>query len=82
LFCFARAAFRGALHIPGQEPADETIKGLIYFLDRISRIPKFMEAGVVFVGDLNGFGWANFDMALEKKFLGVLQDRMPLRVRK
>ena len=74
--------FNAGLWTPSAYPKEEVELWLVAMLEAILRLPEVQERGIIMVGDVSGFGWSNFDPALEKLWLHTIQNQVPLSLRR
>lgn len=78
----ALALFNAHLHDPATTPHKTTLQGVVYQLDAAMEDPQTQRAGLVFIYNMAGSRYANFDYDLSQKMLTLLKGCYPARLKK
>ncbi|XP_055695691.1 tyrosine-protein phosphatase non-receptor type 9 [Lutzomyia longipalpis] len=78
----AIALFTASLHCPMTVTHKTTLQGVVYQLDVALQNPETQKAGLVFIYDMSGSKYSNFDYDLSQKILTLLKGGYPARLKK
>lgn len=76
------ALFTARLHIPEETTHQIVLKALVYMLDAALESYETQRHGMVFIYDMSGSKYANFDYELSIKILNMLKGAYPARLKK
>ncbi|XP_053320699.1 tyrosine-protein phosphatase non-receptor type 9 [Spea bombifrons] len=80
------AIFSAKLHHPAHKNSREVqhtvLQALFYLLDRAVESPDTQRNGLVFIYDMGGSQYSNFELDLSKKILSLLRGAFPARLKK
>ncbi|WAR00677.1 PTN9-like protein [Mya arenaria] len=76
------ALFTARLHFPPDTTHQSVLKALIYILDAALESEETQRYGLVFVYDMSGSKYSNFDYDLSIKILNMLKGAYPARLKK
>lgn len=78
----AIAIFTANKHIPTETSHQVTLQGVVYQLDVALESLETQRRGVVFIYNMTGSKYANFDYELSQKILNLLKGGYPARLKK
>ncbi|XP_030386559.1 tyrosine-protein phosphatase non-receptor type 9 isoform X2 [Scaptodrosophila lebanonensis] len=78
----AIALFTANRHSPLSVSHTTTLQGIVYQLDCALQNPETQKAGLVFIYDMSGSKYSNFDYDLSQKILTLLKGGYPARLKK
>ncbi|XP_037918409.1 tyrosine-protein phosphatase non-receptor type 9 isoform X3 [Hermetia illucens] len=78
----AIALFTANLHCPMTVTHKTTLQGIVYQLDAALQNEETQKAGLVFIYDMSGSKYSNFDYDLSQKILTLLKGGYPARLKK
>lgn len=78
----AIALFTANLHSPMTVTHKTTLQGIVYQLDVALHSTETQKAGLVFIYDMSGSKYSNFDYDLSQKILTLLKGGYPARLKK
>lgn len=78
----ALALFNAHLHDPAQTVHKTTLQNVVYQLDVAMEDPLTQRAGLIFIYNMAGSKYANFDYDLSQKMLTLLKGCYPARLKK
>lgn len=76
------ALFTARLHYPQLTSHRDTLRALMVQLDTVIRDEQAQRCGLVFIYDMTGSKYANFDYDLSQKILAMLKGAYPARLKK
>ncbi|XP_036317724.1 tyrosine-protein phosphatase non-receptor type 9 isoform X3 [Rhagoletis pomonella] len=78
----AIALFTANKHSPLSVTHTITLQGIVYQLDCALQDPETQKAGLIFIYDMSGSKYSNFDYDLSQKILTLLKGGYPARLKK
>ncbi|KAL7648550.1 UNVERIFIED_CONTAM: hypothetical protein RMT77_000456 [Armadillidium vulgare] len=78
----AIAVFTARYHNPQSTSHQTTLQGIVYQLDTALESTETQRCGLVFIYDMTGSNYNNFDYALSQKILTLLKGGYPARLKK
>ncbi|XP_044760740.1 tyrosine-protein phosphatase non-receptor type 9 [Coccinella septempunctata] len=78
----AIAVFTAHKHVPLSCTHQTTLQGVVYQLDAALQDPVTQRAGIVFIYDMSGSKYSNFDYDLSQKILTLLKGGYPAKLKK
>lgn len=78
----AIAIFTAGKHIPSETSHQTTLQGVVYQLDVALEDLETQRSGIVFIYNMTGSKYSNFDYELSQKMLGLLKGAYPARLKK
>ncbi|CRL08119.1 CLUMA_CG020881, isoform A [Clunio marinus] len=78
----AISIFTARLHYPHQVTHKTTLQGIVYQLDAALKSPNTQRNGLVFIYDMSGSKYSNFDYDLSQKILNMLKGCYPAKLKK
>ncbi|KFM67547.1 Tyrosine-protein phosphatase non-receptor type 9, partial [Stegodyphus mimosarum] len=78
----AIAIFTANKHVPAETSHQITLQGVVYQLDVALESLETQRRGIVFVYNMTGSKYANFDYELSQKILNLLKGGYPARLKK
>lgn len=78
----ALALFHAHKHDPSHVSHSTTLQGVVYQLDVALEDPATQRAGIIFIYNMSGSKYANFDYDLSQKMLTLLKGCYPARLKK
>ncbi|XP_042910680.1 tyrosine-protein phosphatase non-receptor type 9 isoform X2 [Parasteatoda tepidariorum] len=78
----AIAIFTASKHVPMETSHQITLQGVIYQLDCALESIETQRRGIVFIYNMTGSRYANFDYELSQKILNLLKGGYPARLKK
>mmetsp|Transcript_11140 Transcript_11140/g.29926 ORF Transcript_11140/g.29926 Transcript_11140/m.29926 type:complete len:281 (-) Transcript_11140:236-1078(-) len=72
---------RPANYFPATMPLDELLEAAVYVMERLADEETTQLAGICFLVDMRNWGWSNFSVKYASQWLGLMQNRFPLRLR-
>ncbi|XP_045467341.1 tyrosine-protein phosphatase non-receptor type 9 [Harmonia axyridis] len=78
----AIAVFTAHKHVPLSCTHQTTLQGVVYQLDAALQDPITQRAGIVFIYDMTGSKYSNFDYDLSQKILTLLKGGYPAKLKK
>ncbi|XP_032655704.1 tyrosine-protein phosphatase non-receptor type 9 [Chelonoidis abingdonii] len=76
------ALFTAKLHHPNKSVQHVVLQALFYLLDRAVESFETQRNGLVFIYDMGGSHYTNFELDLSKKILNLLKGAFPARLKK
>ncbi|XP_028922195.1 tyrosine-protein phosphatase non-receptor type 9 [Ornithorhynchus anatinus] len=76
------ALFTARLHHPNKSVQHVVLQALFYMLDRAVESYETQRNGLVFIYDMGGSHYTNFELDLSKKILNLLKGAFPARLKK
>ncbi|XP_038623462.1 tyrosine-protein phosphatase non-receptor type 9 [Tachyglossus aculeatus] len=76
------ALFTARLHHPNKSIQHVVLQALFYILDRAVESYETQRNGLVFIYDMGGSHYTNFELDLSKKILNLLKGAFPARLKK
>lgn len=76
------ALFSAGKHIPSETTHQTTLQGVVYQLDVALDDYDTQRNGIIFIYNMNGSKYSNFDYELSQKILNLLKGAYPARLRK
>lgn len=71
--------FQAAKHVPKAFPYSSTLRIIAKLLFELLEHERTLREGVVFLMNMTDYGWSNFCLDDEKRFIDAFQSRFPLR---
>ncbi|XP_054714522.1 tyrosine-protein phosphatase non-receptor type 9-like [Uloborus diversus] len=78
----AIAIFTASKHVPTETSHQVTLQGVVYQLDVALESFETQRRGIVFIYNMTGSKYANFDYELSQKILNLLKGGYPARLKK
>lgn len=78
----AIAMFSAGKHFPNETTHQTTLQGVVYQMDVALEDIETQRSGIVFIYNMMGSKYANFDYELSQKILGLLKGAYPARLKK
>ena len=78
----AIAMFSAGKHYPSETTHQTTLQGVVYQMDVALEDIETQRSGIVFIYNMMGSKYANFDYELSQKILGLLKGAYPARLKK
>lgn len=78
----ALAVFTAGKHIPTTTTHQTTLQGVVYQLDVALESLETQRSGMIFIYNMTGSKYANFDYELSQKILSLLKGGYPARLKK
>ncbi|XP_040576038.1 tyrosine-protein phosphatase non-receptor type 9 [Lepeophtheirus salmonis] len=76
------AVFHASKHLPSSVSQRTTLQGVIYQLDAALADASTLRGGLIFIYNMTGSSYANFDYELSSKILHLLKGSYPARLKK
>ncbi|UXI15499.1 protein furry [Sarcoptes scabiei] len=76
------ALFSAGKHIPQETSHQTTLQGVVYQLDVALDDPRAQKSGIIFIYNMFGSKYSNFDYELSHKILNLLKGAYPARLKK
>jgi tyrosine-protein phosphatase non-receptor type 9 len=74
--------FSAGKHFPSMTSHQTTLQGVVYQMDVALEDIETQRSGIVFIYNMTGSKYANFDYELSQKILGLLKGAYPARLKK
>ncbi|CAG2122561.1 unnamed protein product, partial [Medioppia subpectinata] len=78
----AIAMFSAGKHFPSETSHQTTLKGVVYQMDVALEDVETQRSGIVFIYNMIGSKYSNFDYELSQKILSLLKGAYPARLKK
>lgn len=76
------ALFSACKHVPAETSHQTTLQGVVYQMDVALDDYKTQRSGIIFIYNMSGSKYSNFDYELSQKILSLLKGAYPARLRK